>query len=131
MQMNLRCQYQTSDKKMNDKVSYLGIFYNPFYGLYDSEEFPLILIYNHSINCRFYNIYLMQENVKHYEDQENMKLSDHEINICQRSKKKISHDVSKRALRPYVFKICGETYHVISENLPESSERKRFLHLYK
>lgn len=65
--------------------------------------------------------YLVQENVRYYEDQENMKLTDHQINICQRSKKEINYDVSKRDLRLFVFKICGETYHVISENLAESS----------
>lgn len=49
----------------------------------------------------------------------------------QTSKKEMIHDLNKEYRGPYVFKIHGETYHVISNNLPEDGKNIRFLHLYK
>lgn len=73
----------------------------------------------------------MQKNVKYYEKQANVKLTDHQANFCQKSKKETFQYVSKKVYVPYVFKINGETYHILSENLSEDCKRIRFLHLYK
>ena len=47
------------------------------------------------------------------------------------SKKEMIQDASKKVHGPYVFKINGELYHILSENLLEYCESIRFLYLCK
>lgn len=63
--------------------------------------------------------------------QANIKLTDHQADIFQKSKNEMIKDVRKKFLGPYVFKIHGKTYHVISEDLPEDWKYIIFFHLYK
>lgn len=48
----------------------------------------------------------MQKNEKYYDEQAKMKLTDHEANIGQTSKKAMLQVVSKKICGSYIFKIC-------------------------
>ncbi|WZZ34564.1 hypothetical protein YC2023_017965 [Brassica napus] len=62
-------------------------------------------------------------NVKYDEDKANIKLTDHQLVICQNSKKKTILEVSKKVSGPYMD---NELNHISDAKIPEKFDQKNF-----